>query len=91
MHTYICTSLTYLQNSAAARGGIKATPSAGGFCDYHYRTYWEDEIVKAAKACPYACITNAIEHMITECEMVFHGTKHANDYCIYHDAFTMMH
>ena len=51
-----------------------------------YGTYWGDENIKAAKVHPYTCITNVIEHMIKECEMVFQGTKHANDWF-----FTMMH
>jgi len=42
--------------------------------------------MKAAKVCPYACITN----VIIECEMVFQGTKHANDWYFYHDALTQM-
>ena len=46
--------------------------------------------MKAAKVQTYACITNKIEHMIKECETVFQGTKHANDWYFYHDAMTQM-
>jgi hypothetical protein len=38
----------------------------------------------------FVCVTKLIEHMWTETEKMFKGSKYEDDWYIYHDALTLM-
>ena len=39
---------------------------------------------------PFVCITDMIEHIVTESATVFEGTEHEDDWVFYHDTLSLM-
>ena len=39
---------------------------------------------------PFVCITDMIEHIVTESAKVFEGTEHEDDWVFYHDTLSLM-
>ncbi len=60
----------------------------GGY-KLRYPHTWKEE-VKVVISRKYCCITDLIDHMVSEAERIFSNTIHANDYVIYHDALSLL-
>ena len=55
-----------------------------------YGPDWRIELKKSYFLICYACVSDMIEHMISETKRVFKGTTHENSYLFYHDALPLM-
>jgi hypothetical protein len=51
---------------------------------------WEEKIDACFSLSPFVCVTKLVEHMWTETEKIFEGSKYENDWFIYHDALSLM-
>jgi hypothetical protein len=51
---------------------------------------WENEIDSSVSLSSFVCVTKLIEHMWKETEKMFKGSKHEDNWYIYHDALTLM-
>ena len=50
---------------------------------------WETKIDASRFLSNFVCITKLIEHMVFECNKLFQGTIHKNDWVFYHDALSL--
>ena len=55
-----------------------------------YPDNWEEKLNGSVFMKGYACVTTLIVHMIVSSAAVFAGTKHALDWCFYHDALIQL-
>ena len=55
-----------------------------------YGLDWRMEVNKSSFLRCYACVSNIIEHMVSETKRVFKGTTHKNSYLFYYDALSLM-
>ena len=51
---------------------------------------WESKVRAELRTAGHVCITELVEHMITQSAAVMKGTAHEDDWVFYHDALTQM-
>jgi len=54
---------------------------------------WQEkikEVIETRSNRPVRCITDLVNHMITECKIIFEKTPHAEDFMMYHDALVLV-
>ena len=59
-------------------------------CKEGYRDGWENVIVKNTYLSPFVCVTEQIEHMVSETRRVTKNTKFENNLYFYHDALSLI-
>ena len=56
-----------------------------------YGDTWEEEIAKTSRMKKYCDIRSLVTHIFEESANVMKGTKHENDFVVYHDALNFMY
>ena len=84
---------------AAAEGAKDGDPPAEARKDHRrsanpylskFKDDWEQVIAKTSGVSAYVCVTEMIEHIVSEMKRAYEGTTHEDDQKFYHDALILM-